>query len=344
MVLAAATLLLLAAGRSGAQGNPAVNPVTFHPGTIVDAGRGFAYVMSEKGGVDKVDLATGKAIWHSNDAAKPLTLGPAGEHLVVQVQPAKGSNQLAFASIDAADGRAMKKPDGSKLEAAISLPAGVKASVIDTPSGHFSANARVVNGKAVVTWKSSGQPRRGLPPGVEEKLQPERREASKSLAAPQVGGRSGAFVMDLASGDVSALNAPEVLAPTAALGPGAGGGSGEKWQPVEVSGSDRIPQFMGPQFYSEDKRHILVQEQGPDDEGVYKLAVYNRASREREGRLTTHRPAVPFVVTKDGVVFESTPALIGGQRRPPLIQAVDKDGKTLWSYAIRNIHLETSPP
>src|SRR5689334_6004794 len=84
---AAAAFLLIPAGRSGAQGPTPVSFYHMQPGTILDPVRNVIYVMSEKGGVAKIDIATGREVWHSRDAGKPLALGPAGGRVLSQMHP-----------------------------------------------------------------------------------------------------------------------------------------------------------------------------------------------------------------------------------------------------------------
>jgi hypothetical protein len=347
LILSAGALLLLSAGRAGAQGPNAVNSFPLYPGTIVDPARNVAYLMSDKGGIAKVDLATGHELWHSKDAAKPLVLGPAGQRLIGHVQPAPNANHLAVAVLNTADGRVFEKPDGSKMQTAIPLPPGVRPSIAETPSGQFSTVARFEDGKALVTWRSTGRPRRGVPPGVEEKLQPRAKGSTPEVPkAAQPATKSGAVLMDLTSGGVSPVNPAEGAVPGIAPAPEA---AGTKWRAMEVTGDDRIPDFQGPQFYSADKRHVLVRSApGPDANGLYKFLVYDRGTKQRVGQFSSHQAVMPFFVAGPLVVYQSTPAKLpsgsGVREQPAMIQAVDANGKEIWHYTIRDVHRESSPP
>src|SRR4051812_37136675 len=86
-IVSAAAFLLIPAGRSEAQGPTPVSYYHMQPGTILDPVRNVIYVMSDKGGVAKIDIATGCEVWHSRDAGKPLALGPAGGRLLSQMHP-----------------------------------------------------------------------------------------------------------------------------------------------------------------------------------------------------------------------------------------------------------------
>jgi hypothetical protein len=346
-ILSATALLLIPAGQSGAQGPAAVSYYPMQPGTILDPVRNVIYVMSDKGGVAKIDIATGREIWHSRDAGKPLALGPGGGRLLSQMHPTPNASHLGIAVLNVVDGQTITKPDGTKMQAAIALPPGVKPTIIATPSGQFSAAARLVNGKAVVTWKSSGRPRRGLPPGVEEKLQPKAKtnapgELLKTGHAPA---RGGAFTIDLGSGSVAAPTAGEA----AVVGQGPADADGSKWRAVEVTGDDVIAGFQGPQFYSVDKRDILVRATPtPDAKGVYSLIVYDRGTKQSVGRFTSHHAVMPFYVAGGLIVYESTRATLapgaGERKQSALIRAVKADGTEAWRYAVHDIHTELTPP
>ena len=48
-----------------------VQAALIHDGAVVSPRHGLAYVMRPRGGVDAVDLASGKVRWHSDLGAKP---------------------------------------------------------------------------------------------------------------------------------------------------------------------------------------------------------------------------------------------------------------------------------
>jgi hypothetical protein len=92
-----------------------------------------------------------------------------------------------------------------------------------------------------------------------------------NINAAQPTPKSGAFLMDLTSGNVSPANMAEAVIPEAAPAPEA---VGTRWRAMEVTEGDRIPDFEGPQFYSADKRHILIRSApGPDANGLYKFFI-----------------------------------------------------------------------
>src|SRR5438270_912813 len=69
------------------------------PGGVADAAGKVGYVQSPKGGVDALDLATGKVLWSSAEFARPVAL--VKDQLVVQV-PEKGkANAVRLVVLDA---------------------------------------------------------------------------------------------------------------------------------------------------------------------------------------------------------------------------------------------------
>jgi hypothetical protein len=322
--------------------NPA-NPITLRPGTIIDPARGVAYVMSEKGGIARIDLANGQEVWHSTVAARPLGLGPAGQRLIGQAEAAPTPNHLSVVALNAGNGNAITKSDGARLAAAHPLPPSVRPAVTSTVHGEFNAAARFTDDHAVVTWHYVPRPRRGLPPGVEQKLQPRRPGAGAGKAAkaasPPANLQGGGFQLNLTSGDVSPMAASAPGAPGA---PGPGEPAAASWRPVEVPEAERVPQVPGHQFYTEDKRFIMSHgETPPDENGQYTLVVYDGATKKSVGEFKSFHAVLPCYVADAHAIFQTSGAKLrsGGSlsEQPPMLAAVDlKTGQQLWSYPLRD--------
>lgn len=124
-----------------------------HDGVVVDAASATAYVISPKGGIDALDLATGNVRWTSKAAVKPLAVVDGA--LLAQAA-ASDSGELPVVAFDA--------KGVVKQQLRIELPAGVRAQVADGPSRLFRAEAFASeDGAVVVTWAASeSRPVQGL--------------------------------------------------------------------------------------------------------------------------------------------------------------------------------------
>ena len=125
-------------GRSG-------STFEFRPGVIVDPERSAVYLMHTERGIDAVDLSSGKVLWWTDQAAKPLLRHD--DWLVAQTQPSVGQQFLRIAFLNshdiAADSRYVDIP----------LTAGVQVTIDDAMESSFSAAARVHEGILVLSWQ-----------------------------------------------------------------------------------------------------------------------------------------------------------------------------------------------
>ena len=122
-------------------------------GVIADPTAERLYLMSPKGGIDAVGLASGNLLWTSRAADKPLAVFD--DRLAAQAEAAPGSNSLPIILIDAKSGRAVSN-------IAIPMPAGVTPPSIDNRMGTSSSvEARVEHDGLLVRWSVSS---RGVSP------------------------------------------------------------------------------------------------------------------------------------------------------------------------------------
>src|SRR5437879_903443 len=92
------------------------SPFLLRHGTIVDPARGAAYVAKPNGTIDSVDLASGRTLWTSADAALPL--GADQDLLVAQVEEKPWpTERFRVVILDVAGGWKVS-------EATLPLPAG----------------------------------------------------------------------------------------------------------------------------------------------------------------------------------------------------------------------------
>jgi hypothetical protein len=274
-------------------------------GVVVSPRHGLAYVMRPGGGIDAIELASGAVRWKSDLAAKPLAL--ADDRLVAQAE--SRGNALALVVLDARGGAARDKMS-------MALPAGIIASVTDTPAGSFRVQAAREASGLVVRWESAAAagkaPAQGYLPAVNEGQAP-------SASADVV---TGAAVVDLAASSLRVLAEPSVV-------------SGKSPTLKRVNLEElRAETDAGRQFLSADGRHYLISEPVKATEFTlhrYQWTVYERAGGARLGSVPAMTSAAPFVVV-DKTLYHTAPAY-----------ALVKDGKLAeQATSLRAVNLATS--
>jgi hypothetical protein len=312
-------------GPGGAAPPPQPGPseATFElrPGVIVDRTRNLAYIMTPAGSTEAIALQSGALVWNSTAAAKPLAV--AGGRLVGQADSA--TNSLRIVMLDPATGKEM-------LEAIRPLPAGVRASVNETLEGAFVAAAMTTAGDPVVTWEYRDRRKQGVPPDTQDTIVP-----PTGIPAPASGGaqtRSGAFVINVQNGSSAPADAP---GPPPSLVP----------RTASVPAPERLANAPGQQFFSADRRHVMVSAVNPEG-GIwnrYRWTILDHAAGNTVGSLTSHLSHAPFFVNGSQIVYETGPYERGETREPLKVRAADlQSGKELWSRPVRDTVMRTPRP
>ena len=283
-------------------------------GVVVSPRHGLAYVMRPGGGIDAVDLASGKVRWHSDLGAKPLALADDG--LVAQAE-GRG-NVLDLVVLDARSGAAR---DNVRM----ALPAGVSASVVDTPAGSFRVQAAREASGLVVRWESVGAagkaPAQGYLPAVNEGDAP-----GASLAVV-----TGAAVLDLTASSMRMQAEPSVAT---------GNSPTLKRASLEEL---RAETGAGRQFLSADGRHYLVSEPVKSAEFTlykHRWTVYERAGGARLGSVPALAAATPFLVVGK-TLYHTAPAHVMVKEGKLVEQATSlravnlAAGAEKWTTAVR---------
>jgi hypothetical protein len=116
-------------------------------GVVVAPDRGAAYLMSPEGGIDAVDLGSGRVLWHASEAAKPLAL--AGDRLVAQKEPSRERGTLGLVVLDvAAAGKTLSQMD-------VRLPEGVVPAIDEGLGTSFEATGRADGLRVTISWRFS---------------------------------------------------------------------------------------------------------------------------------------------------------------------------------------------
>ena len=280
------------------------NSTALLDGVVISPRQGFAYVM-RSGGIDALNLASGKVSWRSDKAAKPLAL--VGDRLIAQVDGRRGK-ALELVALDARSGAA-------RDTVRIPLPDGVVATVVDTPAGSFRVRAESAASDLVVRWEATGvgASAQGYMPAEDEGQAP-----SGALSFV-----SGEAVLNMASPALTLKSEPSVrLAQSASLVRPA----------LEELSAPAVAGIEGRQLLSADGRHVLVTE--PVDSADFTLyrhrwTLYERSSGTRLGSVPAMVSATPFVVVGT-TLYHTVPA-----------HAVRRDGKFVESPAtLRAVNLK----
>jgi hypothetical protein len=122
-------------------------------GVVADPAAERLYLMSPKGGIDAIGLASGNLLWTSKAASKPLAVFD--DRLAAQAEAVGGSNCLPIVLLDTKSGRVIST-------IAVPTPMGVMPPSIDDRMGTSSSvQARVEHDGLLVRWYVSS---RGVSP------------------------------------------------------------------------------------------------------------------------------------------------------------------------------------
>lgn len=332
-------------GRSG-------STFEFRPGVIVDPERSAVYLMHTERGIDAVDLSSGKVLWWTDQAAKPLLRHD--DWLVAQTQPSVGQQFLRIAFLNshdiAADSRYVDIP----------LTAGVQVTIDDAMESSFSAAARVHEGILVLSWQYIYRRMTGPPPGPDD-------EALDRTAM-------GSVRIDIDTGqiepidDTVALPEPELppalvqlklaqalpgpvwrvnnvlVAIVRATDNGKQRVSLKRWDAETGKVLADVTLFDGALNFrsvSADRRHLLASRRKASDSREWWWAVFSLETGAKVAELRHDTPGARFFLFGSRLIHETN---VSAQRvgarlvvEPGKLRAVDLEtGTELWSHPIRD--------
>jgi hypothetical protein len=122
---------------------PTQMPV-FLPGGVADAAGRYGYVTNTTGGIDALDLETGKAVWASAEASKPLVVF--GDRVVAQAEVKGKANSVRIIVLDARTGKRLLQSEP------VAFPEWV--SVVQTWGRSFASEARIDKGDVLLRWEA----------------------------------------------------------------------------------------------------------------------------------------------------------------------------------------------
>ena len=328
------------------------------PGVIVDTGEREAYLMNPHGGIEAIALTSGKVLWSTTAAAKPLFL--LNRRLLAQGE--SGGHVMPIAMLDT-------KRDGQvTFKTSLPLPAGVTPSIDQGLGSSFFTRARIDDGIATIRWSFTETSVTGI-------FQP---------GPPAERRQDGGFRINLRTGRVEALTAKLVKEQTGPL---------DQSLPTRLRAVEKTlqtrPRRAGEFFFATQSQAVgrivlkrwradngeeladvalpkgtiatspsadglmvaAIRPAGADAVGRqnYLWSIYSLDSGSRVGEIRMPTSAAPFFLWHSALVYESGPfALRSGDKwltEPLNLRAVDvTTGSQLWKRPLRDTTYRSPTP
>jgi hypothetical protein len=293
------------------------------PGVVINSDGTILYMMSPGGGTRAVDVLSGRSIWYTEEAAKPLTVS--GGLLVAlkntpKVEPENPAPQyLDVMFLNARDGQKQRTVQ-------VPLPGQDWSAIDDGPGLALHVAASVEQASVALSWFVEGNKLTGVAPP----------------RAATVAGRSAAATLSKTNGGKVRINIETGLVET---------------EPVDTATAERLTRLdtvkesqlakvssvrQGP-YLSADGRHVLASQLVGDDRDLKTkyLWTISAADGTRIGEIYSPFPRAPFFVSGTKLIFESRPyaILVNGKmtREPLTLRVVDiSSGTATWSFPLRD--------
>ncbi|MCZ6670933.1 MAG: hypothetical protein O6947_07880, partial [Acidobacteria bacterium] len=325
------------------------------PGVLIDTVGSTAYLMNPKGGIDAVDLSTGRLLWTSHQGAKPILVHR--NLLATQAEIPDRPGALRIAVLDTRNaGKVVATAD-------VELPAGARAFIDQRMGESFEIQSRIDREDLILSWKFFRRPVEGAAPG--------------SSAKPGHDQAGGAFRIDLRTGEAKSLGSGEVpprdlLPERVARKAGSGTLSTpplpagkvfaaaevrtrngrqqtilRRWERKTGNPIPDITLFDGRAralLPSANGLHLLairMNHPGGGDGGKYLWSIYSLETGILAGEIRNRSSASRFLLLGSILIHESPPfrQLVEGKwlEKPIRVRVVDLDtGTELWERPIRD--------
>jgi hypothetical protein len=339
---------------SSSRVDSAASHFLMRPRIVVDPVAGRLYMMNPQGGIDAVEIASGKLVWTTKDAAKPLTAYD--DRVVAQAEQSRSYKGLPIVLLDAQNGRGV----GSTI--VLPIPPDVFPFINNGPGSSSTSEAKLEPEGLLVWWTVTSRPITGI-----------------RVPAPQpVQKDSGAGLIDLKTYHVTTLTTEQVSAmlrgkesqgkaprlnpneglyfpPQRAdgffvsigLGPASEGTPSllKRWRAPD---GERLPDVdLGPGYAAwsvsvDGTLFLITKPAGSDATGAmkYTWAIYVIASGERVAEVQLPQAANPFFVRDSNLTYESSAyaerGLAGWNQHPEAIRTLNfKTGREIWARSLR---------
>ena len=308
-----------AAAPAGAAGG-----FVLRPGVVVDSNGSVLYMMSPGGGARAVDVLSGRSVWYTEEAAKPLLVS---NGLLVALKDAPKSEPGSPAS-QYLEVMLLRAADGQKQRTVRVPTAGLDWSAIDDGPGiSLQMAASAENASVVLSWFVEGNKLTGVAPP----------------RAPTGAGRSAAATAGKTNGGRARINIETGQVETESVDTT----TAERLTRLDTareSQSSNLSGAPGVGYLSADGRHVLTSQVVGDDRDLktkYLWTISSVADGRRIGEVHSPFPRAPFFVSGTKLVFESRPYAIRVNdkiiREPLTLRAVDLAfGAVAWSFPLRD--------
>ena len=294
-----------ACGASAQQAGDRTAAVVLRDGVVLDPDTSSLAVMRPGGGIDALEAMTGKVLWTSGEADRPLLAD--GDQLLAQI--ASGGAELGVAILDmAANGKTLAR-------GTLRLPDGVIASIDDGLEHHFEVRATATPDGVLLAWEDRRAPMAAMP-ALQRRLEV----------------RQGAARVDLDTGTIASID------------PGAGRALMTPSPPNLPAGQGPFaPTKTGVMFRGAGGAAVMVSVRVSDKRewDNYLWSLRDLRSGEALGEVRSHQSYAPFTVLGGVLLYEVQPYgrhADGIDEDVPLsVAAVElKTGALLWRHPVRD--------
>lgn len=300
--------------------------IELRSGVIVDLENGWVYLMQPENSIETVNIADGKTLWKSPNAAKPLAFS--NGMLVSQIDKPKSGNNLYLAILDV-------EHDGKQMSTiSIALPQQVKVMVDEGISSRFFVNAVPSGDDSFIFWEYQDLPMRGML--TLEPTNPNKPPSPVNLVPQQ---SKGTIKVNLRTSEATEIK-PKAI-PTSVMAA----------RPMNLTSLHGVIAEPN-QRLSIDGRYTLKSKRIADDRTweKYEWTIVNSESNKEVGKLKNHLSQSNFVVIDSLIIFETGSYIRQTQSgmvdEPSMVRAVDlKTGKPVWARPVRDTKYRgTLPP
>jgi len=324
----------------------------FTDGVVVDLGDSTAYLMNPRQGIDAVNLQSGKLLWQTTEAARPLVLHDGS--IIAQAESGSTPNTLSLVVLSTRD-------EGNRLSLAeFTLPQIVQVSVADGPETSFRVTGRAQGESVLVRWRYTWQPVDGPPPAPGEQavsldgaLWIEPSSGRHGIIPPDSSEEKNPGVGEEVQDRVEELIASSQLSGSVWLTDGVlatiertadGNSRLRRWQ---VSPFTPLPDVdlsedgFSYRYVSADLRHALVSRRAGANTGDWLWRLYSLQSGQRVAALRQSSAATRFFLTQSHLIQEAAPGRrpVGGGfvQEPRRLRAIDlQTARESWTMPLRD--------